>query len=215
VVTESTFGTGVSYWYDLSPETVLVLGIAPTEADVSEDVQAILSSIALKPEVAVQMPLIPPANPPQGVEADCLSSVEDPVDSDQSIGTLDCATTDYTSLDYAACNVVAGLRSGNLSALISWMGDPFIMGYWASEYNPVNPAEAIEDLRKNRLPLDANKLTFTNERSNFPPLEGMPPEDILGTDVNVADILYSEGWGQDGLGSALLYIVQEYRQYYW
>lgn len=209
VLTESTFGTGISYWYDLSPETVLVLGIVPTEADALEDVQAILSSIALTPDVSVQMPLIPPANPPQGVQADCLAEVEHPVEPGGLNGMFDCATTDYASLDYAACNVVDSFRSGNTAALISWMGDPFILGYWASEYNPVEPAYAVETLRQNHLPQDTSKLTFTSERAKFPPLEGMPPEDILGPDVNIAEIIYSEGWGQDGSGSALLYIAQD------
>jgi hypothetical protein len=216
VVTESTFGSGISYWYDLSPETVLVLGLTPLEADGSDDVQAILNSVALTPETPFSLPDIDPALPPQGLDADCLSGIEYPVDSGQFKGTLDCTTTDTASLDYAACNVVDGIRSGNISALISWMGDPFIMGYWASEYNPSSPAEVIEELRQYRLPMDTSKITFTNERAKFPPLEGMPPENMFGPDVVVADIIYSEGWGQDGLGSALLYIVQdESGNYYW
>jgi hypothetical protein len=169
VVTESIFGSGVSYWYDLSPETVLVFGLAPLEADGSDDMQAILNSVALTPDVDVQMPQFPPAQPPEGLEAECLSEIEYPVDAGGFSGTMDCATTDSASLDYAACNVVDGIRSGNLSALISWMGDPFIMGYWASEYNPVSPAVVIEELRQYRLPLDTSKLTFTNRAGKVPP----------------------------------------------
>jgi hypothetical protein len=216
VVTESIFGSGISYWYDLSPETVLVLGIVPMEADGHDDIQAILSSVALTPDTAVQMPLIDPAMPPQGLDANCLSVVEYPVDAGALKGTLDCATTDYASLDYAACNVVDGIRSGNISALISWMDDSFVLGYWASEYNAVDPEMFIEELRQRFLPPNASQMTFTNERAKFPPLEGVPPEDVLGQDVNVADIIYSEGWGQDGLGSALLYMAQdEAGNYYW
>jgi hypothetical protein len=216
VVTESTFGTGIAYWYDLSPETVLVLGLAPMESDGLEDVQAILSSIALSPDVPVQMPLIDPALPPQGLDAECLSGIEYPVEQGQFKGTLDCATADTATIDYTACNVMDGLRSGNLSALISWMGDPFIIAYWASESVLFAPAEAIQELRQNHLPLETNMVNFTNERVKFPPLEGMPPEDMFGPDVNIAEILYSEGWGQDGLGSALLYFAQDDAgRYYW
>jgi hypothetical protein len=39
---------------------------------------------------------------------------------------------------------------------------------------------------------------------------------MFGPDVNVAEIIYSEGWGEDGKGAALLYIARdEAGKFYW
>ena len=60
-----------------------------------------------------------------------------------------------------------------------------------------------------RLPADTSSLTFTTDRAQFPPLMGVSPEGMFGPDVNVAMVIYSEGWEQDGLGAALLFVVEE------
>jgi len=53
------------------------------------------------------------------------------------------------------------------------------------------------------------RLTFTTDRSQFPDLQGMPLEGNFGSDVNVVEVIYSQGWGVDGQGGALIYLVQE------
>ena len=59
-------------------------------------------------------------------------------------------------------------------------------------------------------------LTFTTDQSQFPPLMDMGVEGMFGPDVAVAQIIYSEGWGQDGLGAALIFIAQnEAGAFYW
>jgi hypothetical protein len=72
------------------------------------------------------------------------------------------------------------------------------------------------ELANVHLPPDPSGLTFTTNREEFPPLAGTPPELMFGPDVDVALVIYSEGWGQAGLGAALLYIARdECGMYYW
>jgi hypothetical protein len=90
------------------------------------------------------------------------------------------------------------------------MTDPFRIGYWGSEGRTASPEEITAELAKDRLPADPSlPLTFTADRSQFPFLAGTPPETLFGPELNIAIILYSEGWGRQGAGSALLYIVQD------
>ena len=59
-------------------------------------------------------------------------------------------------------------------------------------------------------------MTFTTEREAFPPLQGIPPESLLDPAVNIVQVVYSEGWGEDMLGAALLYFAQdECDGFYW
>jgi hypothetical protein len=36
----------------------------------------------------------------------------------------------------------------------------------------------------------------------------MPPEQMFGPDVDILEVVYSEGWGPDRQGAALLYIAK-------
>lgn len=123
---------------------------------------------------------------------------------------LNCAQASDGMPQWVACNVVDGIRSRNLSALHGYMTDPFTIGYWGSEGRTASPEEVTAELAQDRLPADASlPLTFTVDRAKFPALGGTPPEDLFGPDLNVAIMIYSEGWGLQGAGSALLYIVQD------
>ncbi|TFH35219.1 MAG: hypothetical protein E4G99_07775, partial [Anaerolineales bacterium] len=117
---------------------------------------------------------------------------------------LPCATAEESSSWWVICNVRDALLSGNLSTLQLWMSNPFPLGYWASEWTTRSPSEVIEELRAYRLPENLGSLTFTSNREQFPPLYGMPIEGMLGPDVKIEQVLYSEGWGADGSGAALL-----------
>lgn len=132
---------------------------------------------------------------------------------DQAGDTLpfDCEAvgeTDQTG--WTVCNVVAGLRSRNLSALHGFMADPFTVGYWGSEGFSASPEEITAELARYRLPADpSSPLTFTSEPGDFPPLAGQSPERLFGPDPDVVQVVYSEGWGLDGRGAALLYFVRD------
>ncbi|MFQ5921763.1 MAG: hypothetical protein ACE5M4_02870 [Anaerolineales bacterium] len=74
----------------------------------------------------------------------------------------------------------------------------------------------IRELVNARLPEDTSGLTFTIVRELFPPLAGIPAEQMFGPDLNPVLLVYSEGWGRDGLGAAILYLVEDDSgAYYW
>jgi len=108
-----------------------------------------------------------------------------------------------------ACSIQEALLARDIAALPTLMADPFATGYWASEGLSRTAEEAAAELDQYRLPADTNSLTFTTDRTQFPPLMGIPPEAMFGPDVSVAMVIYSEGWGPDGLGSALLFVIEQ------
>ncbi|HJW89496.1 MAG TPA: hypothetical protein VJ436_02520, partial [Anaerolineales bacterium] len=130
---------------------------------------------------------------------------------------IDCSAGEADQLSWVACNVMAGITSRNLSALHGFMSDPFTIGYWGSEGRTAPPEEITAELAQYRLPPDpSSPLTFTTDQSQFPPLSGQPPADLFGPDLNVAAIIYSEGWGLNSQAAALIYIVQnEAGEYRW
>ena len=89
------------------------------------------------------------------------------------------------------------------------MADPFTIGYWGSEGGWASPEDMVRELDNARLPQDTSGLTFTTDRALFPPLAGAPPEQMFGPDLNPSLLVYSEGWGPDGLGAAILYLVED------
>jgi len=121
----------------------------------------------------------------------------------------DCSSVGPEDDQWVVCNVIDGLQSRNLSALHGFMTDPFTIAYLGSEGRVDTPAGITAELGEYRLPTDASlPLSFTTDRAEFPPLAGMPPEQMFGPDVDILEVVYSEGWGPDGQGAALLYIAK-------
>jgi hypothetical protein len=108
----------------------------------------------------------------------------------------------------------AYLMSGNYQALEALMGDSFVIGYWRSEGQALTPVEAVEQLRLNLLP-DPTAFRFTSNRSLFPNLGDVDPTKAFGPQIKVVDLVYSEGWGADGQGEALLAIGLNVEGQYW
>lgn len=120
------------------------------------------------------------------------------------VDNLPCIALDESDAWWVICNMRDGLRSGNVSTLPQWMTNPFALGYWGSEWTSRSPYEVVEELKNVRLPANTGTLTFTHEREAFPPLAGIPPEGMLGPEDYVSQVVYSEGWGAEGYGAALL-----------
>lgn len=159
---------------------------------------------------------------PSGMVPECLGdnnqlifrsgSVNPPT---SSLLSLDCgpgsAGANPGTVMNVACNVQDGLRSRNTSALLGYMADPFIIGYWLSEGVMGSPEEMMETIHylynfhdENYVP----RLTFTTDRALFPELDGRPLEGRFGPDVNVVEVIYSQGWGE-GDSEALIFISQD------
>jgi hypothetical protein len=141
------------------------------------------------------------------------ANTDNPVENPQS---LDCGLgspgADPGTAGYIACNIQDGLRSRNTSALLGYMSDPFIIGYWLSEGVMYTPSDFLEVLHGlyNYDDLDyARNLSFTTDRRQFPEMDGRPVEERFGPDVNVVEVIYSQGWGPEGDQEAMFFIVQD------
>lgn len=119
---------------------------------------------------------------------------------------------DPGSFESVACNIQDALRSRNISTLLRYMEDPFLIGYWLSEgmfYSPNDFLELLPQLYNFNDPNYAPRLTFTMDRSQFPELDGRPHEDRMGLNGVEVEIIYSQGWGFDGSQEALIYLTQQ------
>jgi hypothetical protein len=105
-------------------------------------------------------------------------------------------------------NILSGaLAAADYAALEGLMGDSFTVGYWLSEGQVLTPAEAVDQLRLNLLP-DPAAVTFVRDHAQFPDLGGADPAGMFGPDAMIVDMVYSQGWGADGLGEAILTIAE-------
>jgi len=124
-------------------------------------------------------------------------------------GLLACEGVAHGSPESLACEVQTALLAHDMQNLPSFMADPFTIGYWGSEGGWASPEDMVRELDNARLPQDTSGLTFTTDRALFPPLAGAPPEQMFGPDLNPSLLVYSEGWGPDGLGAAILYLIED------
>jgi hypothetical protein len=120
---------------------------------------------------------------------------------------LDCSDFGSNPLTTIACNVQDSFISRNTQALLGYMPPEFALGYWQSEWTTVTPEYVLEYFHNYFQPPNPDQMTFTTDRAQFPPLFGAPPETMMHPDTQIALIIYSEGWGQDGLGAVLLFIT--------
>jgi hypothetical protein len=208
------WGPGQLYIFSLGPNLVLTVSLVQNAIGLP-DSEAILSSIALTPDIEVKLPTIRPADPPAGMGASCLGIAESEIPPLQSesetevlTGKLDCnAVTPNEWLMYVACNVQDSIISRNTQPLPGYMGDEFMVGYWQSEGRTLTPFEGMDEIVM-RMPADTSQMSFTTDRSKLPPLFGMTPEQLVNPDINIVEVIYSEGWGEDKQGAALLYLAE-------
>lgn len=98
--------------------------------------------------------------------------------------------------------------AADYEALQAMMGESFAIGYWRSEGQRLTPDQAVEQLRLNLLP-DPGSASFIRDRALFPDLGGIDPFAVFGPDAQIVDLVYSQGWGGEGLDEAILTIAQD------
>lgn len=212
----SIFGKGTFYLLPFQDDLFILFGLYPEGAVDHPDIQAILNSLVLSRDRDVTLPQIMPANPPEGMAVSCMPvqsadvpeipSAEDtiPITNQTNCNTV----TDQEPLMWVVCNVQASFISRNTQPLLGYMEDPFKIGYWQSEGVTRTREEAFNEIVQTHLAETPGGETFTTDQSQFPPLFGQPPENMFGPDDNPAAIVYSEGWGKDGQGAAMLYFKE-------
>jgi len=213
----SIFGKGRFYLLPYVDGQYVLFAPYPEGIADHPDIQAILHSFALSPESELVLPNQRPADPPEGLVTSCMppqdTSDEPAADSgtetETFTGPLECnSVTDDDALMWTICNVRDSILSRNTQPLPGYMSDPFTIAYWQSEGASRSREEAFNEIVQTHLAEAPGGETFTTDRSEFPPLFGMAPENMFGPDDNPAAILYSEGWGTNGQGAALLYFKQ-------
>jgi len=204
---------GIGYFTVVALEEDLYLLIGGP--DESEDYQGVLHSLAYDPDASVVMPTFDPGAPPLGVEARCMGKPSSTGAPDLT-GLLVCEGAAQSAAESLACELQTALLAREMQNLPSFMADPFTIGYWGSEGGWASPEDIVRELDTARLPQDTSGLTFTTDRALFPPLAGAPPEQMFGPDLNPELLVYSEGWGPDGLGAGILYLVEDdFGAYHW
>jgi hypothetical protein len=219
VTTESTFGIGTFYLFTATDDLFLAFAAASELMD-HPDVGGILNSISLSPEIPVRSPEYKPSPPPTSLAAPCVPGYEQAVIPTVEIppGNTACGLSSFVELDPLVEAVQQKLEDRNYGSLHydGYTPDLFHIGYWLSEGITLTPSDLHTQLANYLLPPNEDELTFTTDRNAFPPLAGMPPENMFGPNVKVALVVYSEGWGVDGQEAALLYFAQDQcGGYYW
>lgn len=215
VNTWSQFGQGRFYLIPAYSDLVVQVSPFPAEAVDHPDIQGVLHSFAMDDQQQMAFPSHMPAGPPEGMVVECMSQGPSGATSAVGVkknsfqGTLDCAAvTEDDALMWVVCNVQDMLRSRNTQAGPGYMGETFKMGYWQSEGVEMLIDQAVQEIEMNLLPPNTGEMVFTTDESLFPPLFGMLAETMFGPDANIAEVIYSEGWGANGEGAALLYIAE-------
>jgi hypothetical protein len=222
VTTDSKFGIGQFYAFVVTDEVYLLFG-PNAEARSSPDVLGILNSIALTSDVSVTIPDAVPENPPKGLVAPCMGITELP--PDPNAPPEGCQARSFASVEELTSGLEENFHKANTGGLIfDYVNEPFAAAMWRSEGQEYSRNEffgllansyynyQVENIAEGK----PSQMTFTTDRGQFPPLMGIPAATMFGPDVNIAEVIYSEGWGQDGLGAALLFIAEDdCGRFYW
>jgi hypothetical protein len=214
VTIESIYGSGQYYLFTLNADTYLAFSTR-VEVMQNQDVQGILNSIALTPDQRIVVPDFIPGDPPAGILAPCLGIQEPPPEPVPA--AEGCMVKSVDTAEGLAISLQEALLARDIAGLQDiYINDPMIIGYWQGEGTIKSPAEIASELNGSLLPSDTSGLIFTTNREDFPPLGGIAPEIMFGSHVEVTLVIYSEGWGADGLGGALIFIARDgCGAYYW
>ncbi len=214
--TSSQNGNSDVFIFPLASDLMVMFAAYPPESMSHPDLQGIIYSVAISADASVVIPNHKPADPPEGIRAACLGESAANEDGQEALApqpfleaTLDCqGVTDGEPLRWVECNVQDSLLTASTQALGSYMAETFLIGYWQSEGVELSREAATLEVQQ-MLPANPSQLTFTTDRNLFPGLNGVTPEQLVNPEINIAEVIYSEGWGTDQQGKALLYIAQD------
>jgi hypothetical protein len=129
-------------------------------------------------------------------------------------GGTACEPGYFRDLEEAISVLMYDINVRDYAGLKSMMGEPFVIGYWRSEGVSLSREAAIQTLSGGIFP--PGKITYTQDESQFPDLEGTPLSSIWPADVDMAAQIYSPNWGGDEAGAAILALARcSDSRYYW
>lgn len=217
--------SGQAYKYYLvriSPEFLMSIYVYPSSKIFdSPDLSGILNSITIDPSADVRIPAHTPAAPPIGVAAPCVPEYAQAVEPivELSEENTACGLYSFSSLEYLTGKVAEYLQARNTGGL-RWeyfMNDPFVYRTWGGEIETISGDNMFTKLANELYDAaEPGEMSFTSDQAQFPPLGGALPETLLGPGVTFVEVIYSEGWGLEQQGAALLYFsLDECGGYRW
>jgi len=108
------------------------------------------------------------------------------------------------------------VESADFDGLRGLMDDNlFVIAFWPGNSLPPLPADdAIGQLRN--LHMIGGSIRFPEPDAPLSELLGnQDPLHIFQSDVQVVDVLFSQGWGPEGLGEAMLFVAQRADGSFW
>ena len=108
------------------------------------------------------------------------------------------------------------VESADFDAMRGLMDDDlFVIAFWPGNSLPPMPADdAIGQLRS--LHMTGGPIRFPEPDAPLSEmLNGQEPLRIFQSDVSVVDVLFSQGWGAQGLGEAMLFVAQRADGSFW
>ncbi len=123
--------------------------------------------------------------------------------------------TEAPGLDPFVARLQAALSARDWDQAEALMAPAFVIGYWRDQvYPPVDPAQAVGHIRTFLLP--AGPPGFPEPDAPLSVMVGgQDPLSLWAPELNVVHLVYSRGWGEDGLGEALLAIGRAEDGYRW
>ncbi|MBX3052060.1 MAG: hypothetical protein KF753_11330 [Caldilineaceae bacterium] len=148
----------------------------------------------------------------------CVAPGLEPAQNQLPVATA--APTEMTSPETSSQVISDQLRqaveSSDFGTMRSLMDDNlFVIAFWPGNSLPPLPADdALAQLRN---------LHMTGGPIRFPEpdvplsemLDNQDPFHVFQSDVQVVDVLFSQGWGPEGLGEAMLFVAQRPDGSFW
>lgn len=108
------------------------------------------------------------------------------------------------------------VESADFDAMRGLMDDSlFVIAFWPGNSLPPMPADdAIGQLRN--LHMTGGPIRFPEADAPLSEmLDNQDPFHIFQSDAQVVDVLFSQGWGPEGLGEAMLFVAQRPDGSFW
>jgi hypothetical protein len=118
-------------------------------------------------------------------------------------------STETPKPDAFSSQLRQAVESGDSDAMRGLMDDSlFVIAFWPGNSLPPLPGDdAIGQLRS--LHMTGGPIRFPEPDAPLSEmLGGQDPVHIFQSDVPVVDVLFSQGWGPEGLGEAMLFVAQ-------
>lgn len=126
------------------------------------------------------------------------------------------AATPVTSPDAFSDQLRQSVESSDFDAMRELMDDSlFVIAFWPGNSLPPLPADdAIGQLRN--LHMTGGPIRFPEPDAPLSEMLGnQDPVHIFQSDVQVVDVLFSQGWGAEGRGEAMLFVAQRPDGSFW